>query len=363
MYSVSHTIKKINIIDISRYISILLFLTSTVIFPRVFDMTGEYASYINLLKVITAFYNLGVFLLLFKSRKDYFLYTFFVSCLALIILNITFLNFLLFVLVLFAYGGKFKNIKAYLYSKIVLVSIIFILSYWGLNSINNIDEIGRSIRYTLGFTNPNTASMMVFDIILGLIYFYNKNKKVIILSFFPVFVVFLFTDSRTLLFVYIIFIFLLTVNSKILIIWKNIITRLFLICFTISVIIAFLYKTDLNLILNRRPYMMYEFLNYYNINFFGHSKNNLVISVDNSYLRILIELGLIYFLIHSLLIKQLLKKLFINKDYLGVKIIIAILFYDIFEQFTIAHGSILLVFVSNYLIDRNVLKESGNKIR
>ncbi|GAA0768007.1 hypothetical protein GCM10008908_07740 [Clostridium subterminale] len=341
---------KLKLKELSRYISTILFLTSTVIFPRVFDMTSGYSSYVNILKVITVFYNFGVFVLLFKTRKKTLVSIYFVFILSLIILNMSFVNFIAYVLATYAYGESDKNFKAYVYTKLILVIIIFILSLFGLNSEHIMYEYERGIRFTLGFTNPNTPSMMIFDVVIGLIYIHNKDKKIIFISTMLVLGVFYYTNTRTLLLVYIYCLFILMLNSKILAFLKPIIIRSFLICFVLSIVFALFHESSLNSFFNRRPELIYKFLTFYKLNLFGYSRDGLSISVDNSYLRILVELGLVYFTIHSVLIKRMIKKMFLYEDYLGIKIIMSILLYDIFEQFSIAHGSILLVFLSNYMI-------------
>ncbi|MGG1634059.1 hypothetical protein [Paenibacillus sp. NRS-1760] len=324
-------------------------------------MTGEYAVYINLLKTFTACFNLLVFLFLFKTKMNILLVLYFILFLVLIIGDVSVINFVIFVLALSAYGDGNKNIKTYAYSKLIIVLIIIISSFlFELNSNNIIYDYVRGTRFTLGFTNPNTASMMVFDILIALAYLYNKNKKVITISLLLIICVNYFTDSRTVLFAYLFFLFLLFLNDKVLSFLKPIVTRMFLVFFVFSLLIAFLHETILNSFLNNRPHMYYEFLVNHSVNLFGYSKgltrDGLIISADNSYLRILIQLGIIYFLIHSILMKKIIGKLFIGKDYLGVKIILSILFYDIFEQFTIAQGSVLLVFIANYLISEKMVK-------
>lgn len=346
--------KAINIHKLITIVSTILFLSSTVILPRIIDMTGSYAEYVNATKVITLMFNLVAFIFLFKAKISNLLVMMLFIGVALASRDASFINYVLYVLLLFGCGDVERNISTYAKIKLLFIAaVVTLYILFGLNSLHDINDSLRGNRYTLGFTNPNTASMMLFDAMLGVIYLSKSKKKALILMGGVLFVFHLYTDSRTSILMYFILMILLTRRSSFYVFFKQLFVNFYFVMFIFTLGVSRLYDTNVNLWLNRRPMMMDQFLSYYPVNIFGHSYQDLIISVDNSYLRILIGLGIIAFILYGLLIREVYKDLYKNKDYIGISIVSSILIYDVFEQLTIAHGTIILVFIANFLIRRN----------
>ncbi|WP_215147076.1 hypothetical protein [Exiguobacterium sp. s91] len=324
-------------------------------------MEGNLATYVNNLKIVTFIFNLIIFILFFKLSLKSFTGLFFIGVVLVLSGNITFINIFMYILSMSSLGNYKKILQGYVFTKLVLFLVVICLGYYGLNEIYNINDLNREVRYTMGFTNPNTASMIFFDIAIGLIYLYPNNKKIRMTICISTFLIYYFTDSRTLLIVVMMLMFMIIIKDRYYFISKKIISNFYFISCGITILIMFFSNQSINLILNRRPEIMNTFVKVNELNLFGNSIYGLNISVDNSYLRILYEIGIIYFVIHILLMTALMKELFKVKDYLAIKICISIFLYDIFEQFTIAHGSFLIAFIIFFILRKNNFFESESK--
>lgn len=334
------------------YFSIFLFLLSTVFLPRILDMESDYATYVNILKIFTFSFNVVLFLFRFHINKFKLLIIISLLIVSFLIFDPTLLNFIALVLFLGTIPDRKIVIKAYFSTKLLLFVIVVIIGLLGVNSDHIIYSIERGTRYTLGFTNPNTASMILFDILLaGSIII--RNKKFLLISLISVIIVYIYTDTRTLILGFLIFVLIFLIPDKKLKIFKPIIVPIFAIGATISYLLILLHNTKLDAILNGRLSIMKNFIINNEITFFGLARKGLLISSDNTYLRILFEFGLIFFAIYLVLHFVLMLKLFKNHEYTLIKIVVSICIYDMFEQFSIAHGTIILIFFSFFIYEKN----------
>lgn len=184
------------------------------------------------------------------------------------------------------------------------------------------------VRYSLGFAHPNTAMMFLFPIfsLIYYLYFSKYKKNIIIFIISTSLVIFFLTFSRTTFIVMISFIGLVLLNDKII----EKLQKLFLlegvIIVLFTLVFSFIFNgwnNTFNKLLSGRFSLFYEYLTKCKITIFGNmevlNKYNLL-PLDNSFLRILFENGLIGFalllVINFITIKFLLK----NRDYKAVRI-------------------------------------------
>lgn len=212
---------------------------------------------------------------------------------------------------------EFKKIVKYdMYFKIYITLFTIIFSIIGI--IENIKIIRYEsgsiiIRNSFGFIHPNTLGTIILLIVIDYIYInYSKlNLKHCIIVCTLVFITKFFTDSRTGLYITIalIVIALLDKSSNL---NRKIITKIASITVPyiaiLSVIVSIYYNKStiiqtIDLVLTGRIRLGNIYLNMYPINLFGNfisfpttSYNGEIITLDNLYIRMLVNFGAIYFL-------------------------------------------------------------------
>ncbi len=338
----------INFRTIAIFFSTLLFLLSTVILPRSVDMDSNIGTYVDILKIVSAIFNLSIFILFFKLRLKHLLIIFFISFLVLLTRHFTLMSIYLYILAVFVIGDKNKSFRFYIYIKFFLILLVVLISIITKSNFGNVFDSTRGTRYSFGFTNPNTFAMLCFDVILGLLYLKPKIINFFILLLLGI-IIYYFTKSRTFIMMFSIFFLACFIKNNKIKKYKFIIVNSFLMFFMISFILILLKDTPLNSFLSRRPEMMYEYVRQNNFSLFGISTDSLKNNVDNSYIRILIQYGLVLFIICAIAINRTINNLYKSGDYLGIKIIVIILMFDIFEKQIFGQGSIIILFIANSL--------------
>lgn len=334
-------------------ISILLFFLSTVFLPRILNMETQYANFVNSLKIFTFIFNILLFLVNLQINKFKFFIVATILIVSFFVLDPTLMNFIGIVLYVSTFRDKKIVIKAYFFIKLLLFITVIYLGFFGLNSENIIYSIERGIRYSLGFTNPNTASMILFDIVITSSILFHK-KNFLLSSSISVFLLFIYTNTRTLLLGYLIFLIIYLIPENRIKLLKPILVPLFALGSLFSYGLILFSNTSLDFFLNGRLTIMKNFITNNNITFFGLDRSELIATSDNTYLRILFEFGLIFFLIYLVIHFILMSKLFRNHNYAIIRVVFAVGVYDLFEQFSIAHGSVLLIFLSFLIYKKNI---------
>lgn len=183
------------------------------------------------------------------------------------------------------------------------------------------------VRYSLGFAHPNTAMMFLFPIFFLIYYlYYPKYKKNIVLFMISVsLVVFFVTFSRTTFMLMIIFLILVFLNDKIIDKLKNLFLLEGFIIVLFSLVFPFIFSRGniFNRLLSGRLSLFRIYLTTKKITIFGDMevlKGYLSLPLDNSYLRILFENGVIGFILLLILNYAAMGLLFKNKDYKAVRI-------------------------------------------
>jgi len=219
------------------------------------------------------------------------------------------------------------------------ITLIVLLVSVGIFENNiYIDQLGR-VRNFFGFRNPNYLSLYVFSFSILLV-LYKKSKKSIFISFVLLLIMYYFTRSRTPFLAFFIFIFMIFFIGK-----KNRRKKyVTLILLIYGALLFYIYTSmfynnfqTLNTILSYR--LSYINLFFYNMTFFDFifGGNNFIITLDNSYLMILKNFGIIY-LIYILFKAYFIKEKLIKFNKFEISFIITILIFGFFESVLISPG-------------------------
>lgn len=223
-----------------------------------------------------------------------------------------------------------KLVKFDIKIKIIFLIIIVCLYYMGFTENYYLYRNGIR-RSSMGFSHPNKFGTILFSIYCE--YIYLKNKHINIKAFFGItlaisFAIYYFCDSRTSIITTILLFLLIVVHKYYNIFNINLIKKIFVNIFTILLIISYILGVTYNR--NNKVYMLVDnllstriksaniFLNNYNVNLFGNeldfseeaAKKNHVgkLILDNAYIRILLNYGLIYTIAFGYMYILLMKK-------------------------------------------------------
>lgn len=233
--------------------------------------------------------------------------------------------------------------------KISLTLLLILLFILGLTNSQTFIR-NESLRYSLGFTHPNTAGFYFMIIAFELIYLYRgKIKKTYIfyLILLAIMVNELTGSRSSVISIILLSIFLLyykyskcrLLNNKII---KFVVRNSFFILMLFSFIVTMKYQSGtslaikLNSILSGRLSLFSFYVSRYNIMVFGNdliTKGNM--TLDNSYLYLLLKFGIISFLVYYLLYRQKIMELYQNKDYVFIFIILTLMIYGLMEITTL----------------------------
>lgn len=216
-------------------------------------------------------------------------------------------------------------------------------------------------RLSLGFSHPNNVFLYWLPIVLSGYYLFHDKKMFYLISIILSCILYKFSYCRTGFYVILIFLVLsllcknIKMNS-----FKNIVPLFFVVLTVISVFIAYKYgynySNKISEALSGRPY----FWNYYLqngklISLFGKNKIE-GMYLDNFYIYMLVQLGLIGYTIYFILYYNSIKIL--KKDIRYLVIIFTFLLYGMFEANVII-GSVQFMFV----IQLKELISCNNKIK
>lgn len=166
------------------------------------------------------------------------------------------------------------------------------------------------------------------------------------------------TFSRTNFIVIIFFIFLILIKDKyILKIQKLLYLELAISLIITFVVPIFFYNERINKLLSTRLYLFRNYMLKYNFSWLGDrdiAKNYLNIPLDNLYLRIFIEHGILGIIIFIFLIIIVIKKMYQFKDAKAIRILISIILFSIFESTGFQYYfNILFLIVPKYICLKN----------
>lgn len=221
------------------------------------------------------------------------------------------------------------------------------------NLFNNIRNFGdfQVFRQTLGFNTPNTAMSLLFPIFALLYYlYYNRySKQIIIMILFVGKIIFNLTFSRTTFLLIILFICLILIKDKYIKKLKTLfLTEVFFITFFTFYLPTYFRTTKLNELLSWRLWLFNYYLEKYRISFLG---NKMVTQfyekypLDNTYLRILFEDGILAFILLIILISIIMHILFKNEDYKAIRIFSIVLIYGFMESIALTYYFNIIYFI------------------
>ncbi|HIT71553.1 MAG TPA: hypothetical protein IAD08_06525 [Candidatus Scatovivens faecipullorum] len=271
------------------------------------------------------------------TKREFLTIILFFICSLYFVLIYEDVNFLISVClgVLFFENDKKKFVKVFTIASVFMFLTTIVLSKIGFLESHNMiryTETGTKIRYSFGFTHPNEVFLFFLPIALGLYYLYD-SKKVYFLIIFSSLILYIYSDSRTgIISIILLFIFNFFIKNKRCRVQDKIIKLMpyMMFIFTIfSIIVTIRYGTDskgmISRFLSGRPY----YWNYYINNdllfsLFGKNKIEGYF-LDNYYLYILVELGMISYIIYSSIYYIYYKK--IGNNLSRKELIIALVFF------------------------------------
>ena len=262
--------------------------------------------------------------------------------------DVNFLISFLLALVCFTKDER-QFIKVFFVSSIILYIITIVLGYLKILEPHNLyrvteDEI--KIRYSLGFTHPN--SVFLFFLPIAFISYYLCGEKFLckIILFVSSFILYMASGCRTGFAIIIMLLFLnVIINERNKIKFKKILPYLFIVCTAVSTFIAIKYGDDMNNIITRilsnRPYFWKKYAD--NGLLFTLVGNQEVEEyfIDNFYILLLVKYGIIGYIVYMYLYFKSLKIMQPDKKILIITFLFLI--YGLFESNVIV-GSIQFVF-------------------
>ncbi len=285
-----------------------------------------------------------------------------------------------------------KILTKMFYFKIGLIAILIISLLLGI--VHNetiyriVDNEKDSIRNCLGFVHPNTAFWNFFTVIA--LYIYYRRKSINIFDYLFVLIVsgimYKLTDCRAgiyCIFILLILTFISNNYTKIFDFFfiKKCIIFSFPIFTVFSILPSLLYsKINIGLfdvldkIMSSRIYLGSVLYKQYPISLLG-SYIELVtdtsrLTIDNGYVYMSVAFGLVFMITVSVLYIKLFKKLYEDKNYIEISLILVFLIYcmvekvyfNVFTNFTIAFFAYLLYNNKSmrYIPNKNIYLESDN---
>ena len=276
---------------------------------------------------------------------------------------------------------KFNDlVKFDIKAKIALVIVVLIFYGLGLTDVYyKYREDGR-VRSSMGFSHPNIFGTYIFSICCEYIYLnYKKIKLYKVIGLVIVsFLVSYFSDSRTAqLSILIAVLFWCVFNKYNIFKYKVvnfILSILFLLLTIVSYILGVLYADNNKLVLKLdelltgRIRCIDQFISDYDVNLFGNElelvgtreaeENGISAKIlDNAYMKILLQYGLISYVLFFILLFLGIKNAIKEKNYALCTMFLVYMIYGIFENalFLIRYN-VFLLYLSNLIFFKNETK-------
>lgn len=316
LYIINTTISNSSII-----VYLYLFVIALLSFKYIINIKFDKSSFLKILLIIVI-----SFIIFFMHKDDnIFLY----SLLGLVLIN--------------------EDNKEIIKTIFVSLVIIFILTIiLGMVNILPITEAYRTIegeaqvRTSLGFPNANAAFAYFIPIVLSGIYLFKKDWRFNIGALVSAIIIYSFTKCRTGFYLVIILLMFNFLKKKE--ISYKFSKNSFIVCFIISILLAFFFGTtkynSINELLSFRPWYFNQFLNQGVFAWGLGIPENLIL--DNLYFKLLANYSIVGFCLYYYIYK-LGSKLCIKDN----KIFIAMIFfnvYNILEAMTIGNF-VLIIFI------------------
>lgn len=323
------------------------------------EMSETFTNVTFLQNQLTYIKMLGIVILTFISlyvsfkieRKRLFLILILITLSLLIFFRFGNGIFLEMVIMILAVQNKeFKKIvKIDLLVKLFITISLFVFNKYGLtNSVFGTINRDSVVRYSLGFYHPNTLGMYLMMISIEFLYIMQRDKKIknLLVMFIMSFIIYKVTYSRTcvycLLGLSLIYFSSQNIKKKVMRVnsetYKILFKNLYIIFLISTCLISFLYKENssvmrrLNDLTNNRILYQSYFINNYGISFFG--KNiNYIYTLDNGYLKIFLNYGLVTSILLIQIFRKNIAKAFKNQNVLLLGIYLIISLYCLSESY------------------------------
>ncbi len=237
-------------------------------------------------------------------------------------------------------------LDAYMWS--LIIPLIFIASL-SLIGVIDLYYIGGKNAIKFGMQNPNTVPVIVMAILVAfnLQNEWYLSKKTIVIELSISILLYLLCRARTAGIILVGYLVSIAVFKNVKSIHKIFkpIQYLFLIGAVISILIAILFGSrtmlwiQINSILSGRPLAWNLYLTKYGIDFWGQPIDLLIAALDNAYLRLLIQYGVLTFLVYFYMFLRISKHAFIYKK---TVLLLSIVAYEVY--FLMEFGPILINF-------------------
>ncbi|MGF1878012.1 hypothetical protein L4D77_22210 [Photobacterium frigidiphilum] len=252
---------------------------------------------------------------------------------------------------------EYGRLIKYLWFYVSILLFIFILLRYPEHALYTRGD--GTVRYDLGFNNPNILAKYAFSVIILTLAFQKKFLALILTLVF-----YSLSGSRTLLYCLLLYPILMLYLQKMPV--NKLIFKLPIVCaFPILTILSVLlaeYSKEyvfIDVLLSFRPMHWINYLEAYPISNFGYTWEALDYFVlDNSFLQILVRLGLSGIIVFSLFYYWLLNSLLKLGNVKLLFCVIATLIYSVFENmlkyplFNIS-TVLSLVYINSVLFERN----------
>ena len=297
------------------------------------------------------------------------------------------------ILILFITSAKnieFNNlIKFDIKIKSILLCVVLVAYILGMTDVYYMYRTDGTIRSSMGFSHPNIFATYVFSICCEYVYLNYKNMKLykVILLIIISFIITYFSDSRTAQFAIIILALIWYINNKFNIFKYKVINKILTIMFIILTGVSYgtgmLYAQGNKIIeitdelLTGRIKCIYYFINKYDINLLGNELeligtrealeyNTSAKILDNSYIKILLQFGIVNYVLFVLLLYYGIKRAIKEKNYALCLIFLIYFIYGISENaLYLIRYNIFLLYFSNIIylkeIDNYKDLDKGNK--
>lgn len=237
-------------------------------------------------------------------------------------------------------------LKGYRWSLIIPLLFVSVLSLLGFADLY---YSGAKMAIGFGMQNPNTVPVIVLSIIVA----YNLQNecylsgKIIVTEFIISFFLYYFCKARTagiILLCYLAAVLLLKRTTSIKRVFKPC-QYIFFICAGASLLIAILFRSktaiwlQINSVLSGRPWAWDLYVTKYGIKFFGQPIDLTIAALDNAYLRLLIQYGILTFLIYLIFFVGISRYAYKNNK---TVLLLSIIAYEIY--FMAEFGPVLINF-------------------
>lgn len=217
------------------------------------------------------------------------------------------------------------------------------------------------VRHAFGFKHPNQIMLYFFPIVSILMYkYFDKNKKK--LTTFIILIatlLFYYTYSRTTYFGILLLFILYFIKDKFFIKYRNwVIYEGIILAFFSIFITGLLMYTELGNNFSGRFYYFNYYLENIKISLIGINIDKILLNypLDNFYIRVLYENGLIGFVLLLIMYIVITKILYERKDYNAIRILIVIQILGVVETIPLFYGiNILYYVIFKYILSEKII--------